>query len=536
MNVERLEDRTTPSLAYSAVGPGPTEVSDALGYAYPYGDYTGIVNTAVVETQAPVSGSQPVYEYVAIPGPGGSPRLTVGAFDGSSDPKVSQFVFDDAFRGGVNIDASAEYIVLGAGTGGGPRVEVLDARTLEVVSSFFAYDPSFRGGVNVALDGDEILVGPGVGGGPEVRVLSLSGEPLSSFLVASDDPRGGVRVASVSGLVDTLSGTTLTSYDTDGNHVGSTAQVPIDTTSIGRGSYSAALVPKVTIGTFSGDELEYDLNPLFLGGRLIDDFPLSGPGYAAYVGNATQEDGVARFMANGGFESTGFSYALDPSQYPLGAPVSPTPGAYAIGELDGGTGSLTGYVQDAQGNILGLTNHHVVSSEATGDTYVGKPVYQPGPAFPGSTPIGNVVSWTPAVNHALNDSATFSTSSYDPRTAYTDWNGNLGYIQAHGEGNVQVGDLVYKFGFWGTREGIVVATGFTLSVQGLDGNTYEYDNQIIVASAEGGISWIIPGDSGSLVTSYDGTRVAQVFAGNGTIGAASPIQTVTESLGVSFMN
>jgi hypothetical protein len=334
----------------------------------------------------------------------------------------------------------------------------------------------------------------------------------------------------------TLSGHLLTTYSDAGVRTGSEGEVPAVVTSIGRGYYTNNLVATVTLGTSGGDELEYDLNPLFPAPRLITDLHLFDR--PVTLGNVTQLDGVARFDLTFGLASLTHVAAdsfLDNTEFPLGKAVSPTPGAYAIGELDGGTGTLTGYVADAAGKVYGLTNHHVVTDLA-GNTSVGKLVYQPGPAFDNPTPFGNVVAWTPAVSGSRNDSALIAVAASDNRTAYTDWNANVGYIQPHGTGTVAVGDLVYKFGFWGGKMGLVVAVNQTISVTYEDGSVVSFPGQIVVASAENGIEWVIPGDSGSLVTAYDGTRVAQVFAGNEIAGIASPIQNVLDSLHVHFLN
>ena len=61
-------------------------------------------------------------------------------------------------------------ILVGAGAGGGPRVALIDTRTLAHLADLFAYEPTFLGGVNVAYDGatNRVYVGSGKGGGPVV--------------------------------------------------------------------------------------------------------------------------------------------------------------------------------------------------------------------------------------------------------------------------------------------------------------------------------------------------------------------------------
>ena len=128
-------------------------------------------------------------------------------------------VYEDSFAGGVrtatgdlNNDGVSD-LVVGPGSGGGPRVVVIDGQTGEPVLSFLAYEESFTGGVNVAigdLDGDgqrEILTGAGNGGGPLVRTfdvsidsvtgayLGVAPRPGADFFAYEGSFRGGVFVA-----------------------------------------------------------------------------------------------------------------------------------------------------------------------------------------------------------------------------------------------------------------------------------------------------------------------------------------------------
>lgn len=151
-----------------------------------------------------------VRDMVIAAGKGGSPRIRI--VDGKSGVTLNDFfVYEQQFTGGINVSIGdtngdgVNDIIVGTGAGGGPRVRVLDGKTLgnTVLKDFFAYEDSFRGGVLVSSgdtngDGkDDIITGTGPGGGPVVRVLSgADGRELSSMFV--DDPsfRGGVRVDS----------------------------------------------------------------------------------------------------------------------------------------------------------------------------------------------------------------------------------------------------------------------------------------------------------------------------------------------------
>jgi len=139
-------------------------------------------------------------------GPGGGPRIKV--FSGKNLTVLRDFfAFEPTFSGGVTIatglinsDLQVD-ILVGAGPGGGPRLKVFDGASLGVVLDFFVYDPAFRGGINVAAGNlyggftDQIIVGAGAGGGPNVRVYDSNKNILENFFAYSTGFSGGVRVA-----------------------------------------------------------------------------------------------------------------------------------------------------------------------------------------------------------------------------------------------------------------------------------------------------------------------------------------------------
>jgi autotransporter-associated beta strand protein len=129
-----------------------------------------------------------IADVVVAAGPGGGPQVNV--YDGTNLELVHSFyaynaAFDDGIFiavGDVNGDGYAD-IITGAGQGGGPHVQVFSGQNYSNIASFFAYNPVFTGGISVAsgdVNGDgysDVVVGAGPGGGP--HVLAVSGLQLS---------------------------------------------------------------------------------------------------------------------------------------------------------------------------------------------------------------------------------------------------------------------------------------------------------------------------------------------------------------------
>ncbi len=182
-----------------------TETRETVTTFTPYeASFTGGVRVAVADLRK--TGTP---EIVTAPASGGSARVQAFAAPGSP-ARLNFFAFDPSFTGGVTL-ATADInfdgfpdIVVGAGPGGGPAVAVFDGANPANVRRFFAYDAGFRGGVNVAvgnLTGDgaaEIVVGAGAGGGPHVQVFAgPTLAPLASFFATPVTPQttNGVRVS-----------------------------------------------------------------------------------------------------------------------------------------------------------------------------------------------------------------------------------------------------------------------------------------------------------------------------------------------------
>ena len=168
-------------------------------------------------TPQPMVAGQPVLNKFTAVGAdaGAGPLVTITFQNGTY---VSFFAYDASFRGGVRValgdvngDGSMD-IITGAGSNGGPQVNVFNVDNstgaVSLQTSFFAFDePFFAGGVYVAagdtnLDGfDDVIVGAGAGGGPRVQVYAgsatglVTSSTLNDFFAYSLDFAGGVVVA-----------------------------------------------------------------------------------------------------------------------------------------------------------------------------------------------------------------------------------------------------------------------------------------------------------------------------------------------------
>jgi len=165
-----------------------------------------------------------VADIVITPDQGGGPRVTILAGRSFTQVANFFGIDDPNFRGGaraamgdVNGDGFAD-LVVSAGFGGGPRISIYDGAALNqgtklnVIGDFFLFEQALRNGAYVAVgdvNGDgfaDLIGGAGPGGGPRVLILDAKTlleqgsqismiSPLYNNFLGDTANRGGVRVA-----------------------------------------------------------------------------------------------------------------------------------------------------------------------------------------------------------------------------------------------------------------------------------------------------------------------------------------------------
>ncbi len=152
-----------------------------------------------------------------------SDKTYVYVYEETGELRAKFAAYAETYTGGVTIavgqvtGSSTKEIITGTRDGGGPHVRVFSAHGRLLNGGFFAFHPKFRGGVNITI-GDtngnglnEIIVGAGVGGGPHVQIFSADGRLLDpGFFPYQKSMRGGVRVAAADvdgdGIVEIVTG------------------------------------------------------------------------------------------------------------------------------------------------------------------------------------------------------------------------------------------------------------------------------------------------------------------------------------------
>ncbi|HVS70613.1 MAG TPA: FG-GAP-like repeat-containing protein [Phycisphaerae bacterium] len=159
-------------------------------------------------SSAATSITYPHYTLIAEGSAPGQPS-SANVVDATSNSPVGGVIpFGLSYRGGVNValgDVDGDGVpdlIVSTKAGGAPLVEVFNILTSQMTRAFYAFNPSFHGGVSVAagdVNGDgkaDIIVGAGAGGGPQVEIFSGANNAiLASYYAFSPGFSGGIEVA-----------------------------------------------------------------------------------------------------------------------------------------------------------------------------------------------------------------------------------------------------------------------------------------------------------------------------------------------------
>jgi hypothetical protein len=228
-------------------------------------------------------------DIITAPGPGAPPLIEV--FSGRDGHLLSMFfAFPPSFIGGAYVaagDANGDGfadIIVGADAGGPPVVAVYSGRDGSMLEAFLAFPAFFSGGVRVAagdIEGtgrDDIVVGAGPGGVPAVEVFRGSdGALLSGHLAYPLFFAGGVYVAAAdvagTGRAQVITGPGLGAPPVVGIFDGRTGQIL---------SSFVAFPPQVAQSLTTADPRAGLLIP-WLSGARVGAVDLAGDGHAALV-------------------------------------------------------------------------------------------------------------------------------------------------------------------------------------------------------------------------------------------------------------
>lgn len=295
-------------------------------------DWTGTFSNpnAVPPPVAPPPAPPPtVASFAVVPGTAAAPAAQIQWLAANGTVLAQTTAIPD-FNGAVAI-ASADIngdgipdLAVAAGSGGGPRVRVLDGKTGDVIADFFAFDASFRGGASIALgdlDGNgklELVAGAGNGGGPQVSVFDpLTGQLQNAFFAYDSSGRGGVSVAAANLNLPDIEAVPLSDPGDAAAPSGGAAQIITapgpgegNTLEVFDGNGSAIFQSVLPIGANSGAAVSTSLDPAS-GAMVVTVAPDDGSALVKFRSQLAASEPLLT--------------ALPPDEGSLPPPVAPSP-------------------------------------------------------------------------------------------------------------------------------------------------------------------------------------------------------------------
>jgi hypothetical protein len=221
--------------------------------------------------------------------------------------------------------------------------------------------------------------------------------------------------------------------------------------------------------------------------------------------------------------------------------VRPLEPGYSVGHKDITAGTIGGFFIDKDGDLVALSNNHVLANENAAK--VGDPMYQPGPIDTSANmkfrnwpdPVKNLPYFGTLKKFArMNKTG----NTHDSAIAVVNKKlVDLGLVsavypvigkKAAGFDTAKVGDQVQKCGRTsGYTTGKVVALHGTFSV-GYDFGVAEFNDCVVTTNMSRG------GDSGSIIYDLDMNAVALLFAGSSKVTIANPIEIVKNYYGLKI--
>ena len=228
-------------------------------------------------------------------------------------------------------------------------------------------------------------------------------------------------------------------------------------------------------------------------------------------------------------------------QASLRSKVRPLVPGYSVGHGDITAGTIGGFFLDQDGDLVALSNNHVLANENA--ARLGDPMYQPGPIDTSARM--NFRDWPDPVNNlpyfgTLKKFAKINKRGNSQDSAIAKIHKkfiDMGLVdatypiigrKAAGFDTAKVGDQVQKCGRTsGYTTGKVIALHGNFTV-GYDFGAAEFVDCVVTTNMSQG------GDSGSVIYDLDMNAVALLFAGSSKVTIANPIEAVRSYYGLSI--